>query len=348
VQQGDKLVGSGSAGKSLQGFSVALNADGNTAVVGGAFDYGTRGATWVFKRTADVWKQQGDKLVATDTTASLQMEQGHSVGVNAAGNIIITGGFYTNDQEGAAWIFVDDNGVWVQRGAKLLGRNAAGPLVGQGYSVGLSADGNTAIVGGEGEALGTGAVWAFTDSSGILPVTLTNFKAFPFAKGVQTMWVGYNEINISSYDVEKSTDGYYFNRKATLTAKGNPVENDYSWFDAAPVQGDNFYRIKAINRNGAAQYSATLQVSFGHVTGEVKVYPNPTRNKTIIANLNNMEAGVYTINIYNLAGQKMYSQNYTNAGGSASINIRANSFATGIYIIEVKGKSSYGTKVFVE
>ena len=37
-QQGPKLVGTGAVGLALQGYSVSLSADGNTAIVGGPTD----------------------------------------------------------------------------------------------------------------------------------------------------------------------------------------------------------------------------------------------------------------------------------------------------------------------
>jgi hypothetical protein len=57
VQQGSKLVGTGAIGFPSQGSSVALSADGNTAIVGGPQD-GEFGAAWVFTRTrSTVWNQ---------------------------------------------------------------------------------------------------------------------------------------------------------------------------------------------------------------------------------------------------------------------------------------------------
>ena len=50
TQQGPKLVGSDAINSpfgSFQGTSVALSADGNTAIVGGEFDNDETGAAWV-------------------------------------------------------------------------------------------------------------------------------------------------------------------------------------------------------------------------------------------------------------------------------------------------------------
>jgi hypothetical protein len=48
TQQGGKLVGTGGVVTPEQGWSVALSADGNTAIVGGYYDNDGTGAAWVF------------------------------------------------------------------------------------------------------------------------------------------------------------------------------------------------------------------------------------------------------------------------------------------------------------
>jgi hypothetical protein len=63
---------------------------------------------------------------------------------------------------GAAWVFTRSNGVWTQQGSKLVGTVAIPTLPQEGYSVALSADGKTAIIGGPGDNLSVGAAWVFT------------------------------------------------------------------------------------------------------------------------------------------------------------------------------------------
>jgi hypothetical protein len=65
---------------------------------------------------------------------------------------------------GAAWVFTRSGGVWTQQGSKLVGSGAVGAAE-QGSSVALSADGNTAIVGGSGDNSYTGAAWVFVQST---------------------------------------------------------------------------------------------------------------------------------------------------------------------------------------
>jgi len=164
-QQGSKLVGTGAAGNSSQqGFSVALSADGNTAIVGGPGGNGTDSAAWVWTRSGGVWTQQGPRLVGTGSVGIAS--QGDSVSLSADGNTAIVGGANDNHDTGAAWVWIRTGGIWTQQGPKLVGSGAVGSAF-QGGSVSLSADGNTAIAGGAGDAGGAGAAWVWTRSGAI-------------------------------------------------------------------------------------------------------------------------------------------------------------------------------------
>jgi hypothetical protein len=169
VQQGSKLVGTTDApggGLWSQGASVALSADGNTAIVGGPSDDKTTGATWVFVRSGGVWSQQGDKLVGTGdhrtSESGVPLGQGMSVALSADGNTAIVGGWRGE----GSWVFTRRGGVWSQQGKQLIGSGAVGSAR-QGTSVALSADGNTAIVGGGSDHDRTGAAWVFTRRGGV-------------------------------------------------------------------------------------------------------------------------------------------------------------------------------------
>jgi len=157
-----KLVGFGAIGKASQGFSVALSADGNTAIVGGIGDNTNAGAVWIFKRTGSSWAQQGLKLVGTGAVGNAQ--QGVAVSLSADGNTAIVGGNRDNNFAGAVWVFTrSNNGVWSQQGSKLVVTNAIGNSR-FGISVDLSSDGNTAIIGGHTDNANAGATWIFTRS----------------------------------------------------------------------------------------------------------------------------------------------------------------------------------------
>jgi len=163
-QQGPKLVGTGAVGSAIQGYSVSLSADGNTAIVGGSSDNNVVGAAWVWTRSGGVWNQQGPKLVGYDALGIAR--QGQSVSLSADGNTAIVGGRADNSYLGAVWVWTRNGGLWSQQGPKLVGSGAVGAAE-QGFSLSLSGDGNTAIVGGVDDNGSVGAAWIWSRSGGV-------------------------------------------------------------------------------------------------------------------------------------------------------------------------------------
>jgi hypothetical protein len=158
AQQGTKLTASDEAGAARFGISAALSADGNTALIGADSDNGGTGAAWAFTRSGGIWTQQGTKLTASDESGSANF--GSGVALSDDGNTALIGGYLDNFFGGAAWVFTRSGAVWTQQGTKLTGGDETGS--GQfGVSAGLSADGDTALIGGHQDDNGVGAAWAF-------------------------------------------------------------------------------------------------------------------------------------------------------------------------------------------
>jgi hypothetical protein len=144
------------------GVSVALSADGNTALIGGVRNGAGVGAAWVFARSGAVWAQQA-MLTATAPEEIGKGEFGVSVALSADGNTALVGAYGDSAYTGAAWVFSRSGGTWSQQGGKLIGKEESG--FGEfGYSVALSGDGASALIGGTGDNASTGAAWAFTRS----------------------------------------------------------------------------------------------------------------------------------------------------------------------------------------
>jgi hypothetical protein len=183
----DPLIGQGEErplpiGESEEGrfgYSIALSADGATALVGAPADNGFAGAAWVFTRAGSTWTQQGPKLTVNEATDAGEEEQcaaeandcgfGRSVALSADGNTALVGAPRTNEAQGAAWVFIRSGSTWSQFGAKLTGGAEATSHGSFGRSVALSGDGASALVGAPRNKAGHGAAWAFTRSpSGFL------------------------------------------------------------------------------------------------------------------------------------------------------------------------------------
>jgi hypothetical protein len=163
-----ELSGGAEAEGSLFGYSVALSADGDTALIGGKY---ASGAAWVFTRSGKVWTQDGPPLAVTEENASEcageagECQFGRSVALSADGNTALVGGATDDGSRGAVWVFTRSGTTWTPTG-KLAGGEEESGAGRFGRSLALSADGNTALVGAPKNHAGNGAVWVFTQSEG--------------------------------------------------------------------------------------------------------------------------------------------------------------------------------------
>jgi antibiotic biosynthesis monooxygenase (ABM) superfamily enzyme len=250
-QEGPKLVGTGGVGLGEQGWSVALSADGNTAIVGGLADNRIIGAAWVFTRSNGNWTQQGGKLAGTGAAGSAA--QGYSVALSGDGNTVIVGGPFDDRNSGAAWVYTRSDSVWSQQGNKLVGTGAVGSAK-QGVSVALSNDGNTAIVGGAADNDYTGAAWVFTRNNGVwsqLGAKLTGTGAAGNAgQGYSVALSGDGKIALVGGPFDKANAGaawVYTRRNGIFSQQGNKLVGD----DAAGEGGQGYSVALSIDGNTA-------------------------------------------------------------------------------------------------
>jgi hypothetical protein len=133
-----ELIGTDNSGMFVngqQGLSVSLSGDGNTAVVGA----GSGPGGWVFTRSVGgTWTQQAILVGSNVSSVSLSDDGNTAMLGNATGAVVYE---RSSTASGVAW-----NQVAALPGTGALGGGSF-PASPQGFSVSLSANGNTAMVG---------------------------------------------------------------------------------------------------------------------------------------------------------------------------------------------------------
>ena len=111
--------------------------------MGGQGDNSGAGAAWVYTRSGGVWTQQGSKLVGTGAVGDA--EQGGPSRCPATATPP-SWGAWDNSSVGAAWVYTRSGGSGPSKAASW---SAPARLeIPTSNSVALSADGNTAVLGG--------------------------------------------------------------------------------------------------------------------------------------------------------------------------------------------------------
>jgi hypothetical protein len=154
------LTGEGGSGEGRFGKSVALSADGQTALVGDPSASSQQGKAWVFTQGGSGWTR-APALVDAESTHLAHF--GRSVSLSSDGQTALIGAPGDSSYAGSARAFTNGGSGWAALGGKLTGAGESGEAR-FGKSVALSGDGATALVGGLNDAEGAGAVWPFARS----------------------------------------------------------------------------------------------------------------------------------------------------------------------------------------
>ena len=182
-----------------------------------------------------------------------------------------------------------------------------------------------------------------------LYVSEIKIKASVKAKSAVIDWSVVTEKDVKTYTVEHSTNGAEFAAINTTSAK-NISNSNYSYTDINANTGDNYYRIKAINKDGSVQYSSIAKVTIGDRREGISIYPNPIVGKTMNVQFSNIAAGTYALSMTNANGQQVMEQSLQHAGGSVTETVQLPStLASGIYQLRIFGNGgSYTETVIVK
>ena len=170
-----------------------------------------------------------------------------------------------------------------------------------------------------------------------LSVKLVSVKAQQQNKDINVSWTTANEINIASYQVEKSENGETYTVVNNQAAK-NVAEAGYNWLDVKAVKGINYYRIKVVEKEGQVSYSKVVAVNIGTGKGQVAVYPNPISGNMFNLQMNNIVKGTYTVRLINSLGQEVLTTKISHEEGSSSETITTKMLASGIYSLLLAGE----------
>jgi hypothetical protein len=116
----------------------------------------------------------------------------------------------------------------------------------------------------------------------VLPITLISFNAEKVGKKVLLQWKAVEIVDVQQYLVQHSTDGIHFYTIKTIEAAGANTINNYTFLDESIRWGNQYYRLKIINRNTATQFSEIKIIAF-NVADKVTIYPNPAHTSITIS-----------------------------------------------------------------
>ena len=158
-----------------------------------------------------------------------------------------------------------------------------------------------------------------------------NLLAFTASKGDNKVTLNFtttNQLNIASFDVERSADGSSFTKIGTVTGEG--ANSQYTFIDAQPLPAMNCYRLKLIDQNGGYSYSKMVTIRYDK-NGSIAIFPNPAKN--VLTVQLHMPAGAISLQIIDGMGRMVKTVTLQSPGSTLSTAIDLRGLAAGQYYL---------------
>jgi len=188
-------------------------------------------------------------------------------------------------------------------------------------------------------------------SSNVLPIELSSFNAKYENNIVHVWWETMSEINNDYFTIERSTDGFSFEKVGIVQGAGNStIQNDYTFDDVNPYSGVSFYRLIQTDYNGKFEVFDPVSVkSKGAIVDfeVLSVAPNPFSDQLKVQYSIQEEANL-VFELYSLSGSLIVHKDVQTSQGSATFEFdQITDIPSGVYIIKIlsEGAVLYSNKV---
>ena len=181
-------------------------------------------------------------------------------------------------------------------------------------------------------------IYTKTFSSTILPVKWGDVKVFSTENGVRINWSTLTEINNHYFEVQRSLNGYDWEKIGEVKGNGNrTVPLNYTFDDVNVLPGVvYYYKLNQVDFDGQNEetpiVSAVLNATSDVIVGNF--YPNPSYDISTLEIFTQNETNV-SVSIVDALGKNVLDTNKYLTKGINKIQVKTNDLASGIYIATI-------------
>jgi len=176
----------------------------------------------------------------------------------------------------------------------------------------------------------------------VLPILSNRLAVEERERGIFLHWELGATAAISSIYLEHSSDGLHFSTIAFLPIVNGYLGRSNHYFHEKPIVGWNYYRLRAILKNGEAYFSEVSPILFQKHFGQIRVYPNPATEKIFVYLKD--PGSVQDIQVVNIIG--LLLRRVTPAGSTTAITV--SDLGTGLYYLRFIGSDFVSIASFVK
>jgi CRISPR/Cas system-associated endoribonuclease Cas2 len=171
-----------------------------------------------------------------------------------------------------------------------------------------------------------------------LTVQYSDFNAqLTNEKTVKLNWNSYDESDIASYSIERSTNNTDWEAINFISSKMSAGLASHEAIDKNVKQGISYYRLKITEKNGKAILSNVKKIE-NKARFSMTIAPNPVIFKAIV-NISSAVAEKATLQVINNLGMVVYKESITIKKGTNSLELPVSGFVNGTYIVNLSAGS---------
>ncbi|RYZ29303.1 MAG: T9SS type A sorting domain-containing protein [Chitinophagaceae bacterium] len=182
-----------------------------------------------------------------------------------------------------------------------------------------------------------------------LPVKLLNFNASHQQDKALFAWSVANNEDGNYYELQSSANGTDFQTMEIIPNTTKHGTETYSYKDGKVSDGDNYYRLKMVDKSNQVSYSNVLYAgSRKETVNTIQLLQNPAASQLVFSS-NSESDNKATLAIYNMQGVKVYAAPVQLKKGKQAntISLQSN-ISPGTYLLEVAGAKDRTTVKFIK
>jgi hypothetical protein len=166
----------------------------------------------------------------------------------------------------------------------------------------------------------------------VLPIGIEYFRGSKQQAGNILDWK-VSSTSTATLTLERSTDRVNYKGINAQAATPDRMLTPFTYTDAAPAAGINYYRLKITNADGESKYSNVVALINKEKGFElISVAPNPVQHSTVLS-LSSVKAGKVELSVSDVTGKVVMKQSVGVIAGNNPITLNFAALAAGTYQI---------------
>jgi len=196
----------------------------------------------------------------------------------------------------------------------------------------LLPDNNLMAIGTSNNGLNNDVVLAkFNNSFTVLPLIWGDVTLQKQLNNVIVHWETLQEDNTDHFEVQRQLKDGSWLKLTTINARGNTsTTKQYSFLDRQPGEGNNYYRIKQIDKDGRFTYSIIRSIRFEINDKAIRLISSNLITDFVKINVKAPSGNHLNLSLLSATGQLLWTKKYN----EGNYNIDLKQFPSGVYILK--------------